>query len=460
MPKTLKTNGDAPPNGFKQTELGLIPKEWEVIKLSSVADTKSGGTPSRTEARYFGGHIPWVKSGELDDNIIQDTEEKITEEGLEESSARIFPAGTLLLAMYGATVGKTAVLGREATTNQAICAISPKDNAFLPPYLQYYFIAIRPQLLQARYGGAQPNISQTLIRDVSIVLPPLPEQRAIAYVLSKIQAAAQTQAAIAERARELKRALMAKLFTEGLRGEPLKETEIGPMPESWSVGVFGDFIASGPQNGIYKHSQFYGSGTPIVRIDNFNNDGDFTPLAFKCVRVSNDERAIYELKEQDILINRVNSLSHIGKSTLVPQLPKPTIFESNMMRMALDNSRLLPEYMIRFLCSPRAKVQFLAKAKRAVAQSSINQGDVKSLLFPLPMTLDEQHEIACILQTVDAKITAAERKRAGLEELFRAMLGELMTGRVRVPPVMLRAAGAKPLALNESDSSGASAPSA
>src|SRR5262245_47297814 len=101
---------------------------WAERKLGDIAQTTSGGTPNRKNLKYFGGQIPWVKSGELEDTFINCTEEKITEHGLEHSSAKLFPAGTLLMAMYGATVGKTAILRIEAATNQAICAITPKDG--------------------------------------------------------------------------------------------------------------------------------------------------------------------------------------------------------------------------------------------------------------------------------------------------------------------------------------------
>jgi type I restriction enzyme S subunit len=101
--------------------------------------------------------------------------------------------------------------------------------------LQYYLIHYRPQLLNERYGGAQPNISQTIVKNLQVPLPPLPEQKKIATILSKIQQAIEVQEEIIERTKELKKALMAKLFTEGLYGEELKETEIGLMPKSWEV---------------------------------------------------------------------------------------------------------------------------------------------------------------------------------------------------------------------------------
>ena len=96
----------------------ILPEGWAWVKLGDAFHTTSGGTPSRTEAKYYNGNIPWVKSGELDKGIIIDTEEKITEEAIKNSSAKIFPKGTLLIALYGATIGKLAFLGVDAATNQ------------------------------------------------------------------------------------------------------------------------------------------------------------------------------------------------------------------------------------------------------------------------------------------------------------------------------------------------------
>ena len=105
-----------------------LPKDWKWVKLGEVCHTTSGGTPSRRETKYYNGTIPWVKSGELDKGVITDTEEKISEEAVKNSSAKIFPKGTLLIALYGATIGKLAFLGVDAATNQAICGIYKNEN--------------------------------------------------------------------------------------------------------------------------------------------------------------------------------------------------------------------------------------------------------------------------------------------------------------------------------------------
>lgn len=144
---------------------------WKKEPLGKICKTTSGGTPSRKNQSYYqNGTIPWVKSGELENNIITTSEEFITEEGLLNSSAKIFPAGTLLIALYGATIGKLAFLGIDAATNQAVCGIFQNENVSLK-YLYYYLLFQRPNLIKQGVGGAQPNISQTILKKLEISYP-------------------------------------------------------------------------------------------------------------------------------------------------------------------------------------------------------------------------------------------------------------------------------------------------
>ena len=137
---------------------------WKKEPLGKICKTTSGGTPSRKNQSYYqNGTIPWVKSGELENNIITTSEEFITEEGLLNSSAKVFPAGTLLIALYGATIGKLAFLGIEASTNQAVCGIFQNEKVSLK-YLYYYLLFQRPSLIKQGVGGAQPNISQAILK--------------------------------------------------------------------------------------------------------------------------------------------------------------------------------------------------------------------------------------------------------------------------------------------------------
>ena len=160
-------------------------EDWIECELGDVCFTTSGGTPSRQNKAFYGGRIPWVKSGELDKGIINDTEEKITEEAVKNSSAKVFPKGTLLIALYGATIGKLAFLGVEAATNQAICGIY-ENEIFESNYLYNYLFHKRQKLIGQGTGGAQPNISQTILKKLSLPIPSLPEQRAIVAKIEEL----------------------------------------------------------------------------------------------------------------------------------------------------------------------------------------------------------------------------------------------------------------------------------
>jgi type I restriction enzyme S subunit len=202
---------------LQETELGPIPAHWRVVRLGEVAETTSGGTPSREVPEFFGGTIPWVKSGELNDTLVTRTEETITEDGLRNSNAKIFQKGTLLIAMYGATAGKVGILAIPATTNQAICAILPDTSLALQDFLFYALIRQRETLLSQRYGGAQPNLNQTIIRSLPIPLPPLDEQREIARILQAVDAKIASEQARRAALEEVFKTLLHQLMTGKVR---------------------------------------------------------------------------------------------------------------------------------------------------------------------------------------------------------------------------------------------------
>lgn len=169
----------------EQQEKYNLPEVWIWTTIGDIAILSSGGTPDRDNLSYFDGDIPWVKSGELNFNIITDTEEKITSWGLTNSSAKIISAGTLLIALYGATVGKLAFLGIDAATNQAVASIVT-TKSLEKKWLYYYMINNRERLLQKRVGGAQPNISQKILSDFPIPLAPMNEQNRVVLKLEEI----------------------------------------------------------------------------------------------------------------------------------------------------------------------------------------------------------------------------------------------------------------------------------
>ncbi len=164
----------------------VYPSHWVKDKVFRIAHLiTSGGTPSSGNEAYYDGDIFWVQSGDLNDSYISDTEKKITIEGLNNSSAKMFPEETLLIAMYGATIGKLGILTMEACTNQACCAIILSKKV-LTKYLFYFFQAIKDNLLLSAYGGGQPNISQGIIKQTYLYYPKsIKEQQSIVNYLEK-----------------------------------------------------------------------------------------------------------------------------------------------------------------------------------------------------------------------------------------------------------------------------------
>ncbi len=162
-----------------------LQRKYSMVKISDIAMTTSGGTPSRGNVEYYNGEIPWVKSGELNDNYILSNEEYITAEGLKNSSAKLLPPNTLLIAMYGATVGKVGITTYELTTNQAVCAVFPNEIVS-QKFLFWFFKQNRYNFITLSKGGAQPNISQTVINNTKIPLPDIEVQNQITEYLDNI----------------------------------------------------------------------------------------------------------------------------------------------------------------------------------------------------------------------------------------------------------------------------------
>ena len=146
------------------------------------------GTPSRKHPEYYGGDIPWVKTGDLGPKVLSAASESITNEGVEKSSAKFFPKGSAVIAMYGATIGKTSILGIDATTNQACAVGQPVPEVTTSDFLYYSLVNEKDEFIRKGKGGAQPNISQTLIKEHQVALPPFAEQKQIAAKLDELLA--------------------------------------------------------------------------------------------------------------------------------------------------------------------------------------------------------------------------------------------------------------------------------
>ena len=216
------------PAAYEISNLSALPKGWVWTTIDCISVTQTGGTPLRSHAEYYNGNIPWVKSGELGDSIVRSTAEKITSVGLAESSAKLFPKGTLCIALYGATVGKLGILDIEAATNQAVCGIFlPQD--LVTKFIYYYLLFIRTSIIRKGKGGAQPNISNTIVKQIHIPLPPKTEQQHIvAEIENRLSIADDADSILvvdlkrAARLRQsiLKRAFEGKLVPQDPNDEP------------------------------------------------------------------------------------------------------------------------------------------------------------------------------------------------------------------------------------------------
>ena len=163
-----------------------VEEGWDVKELGDICKTSSGGTPSKAHTEYYNGEIMWLRSGEVSQGDIYNTEQTITLLGLENSSAKIFPVNTVVIAMYGATVGQVGILRKEMSTNQAICGIFPNGD-LTPEYLYYFLISKKAEFLKSAIGGAQANISQQIIRKTLIPLPPLSLQSSFTCKIRQIK---------------------------------------------------------------------------------------------------------------------------------------------------------------------------------------------------------------------------------------------------------------------------------
>ena len=174
---------------IRKGEINNSQTKYPTVRISDVCDISSGGTPARGRKEYYNGKIPWIKTGELKNEELFDTEEKITELGLENSSAKLYPKGSLVVAMYGATIGKTAKLGVDATTNQA-CAVlfNIQNKRISTDYLWLYIQSQTDKLKSMAYGGAQPNINAGIIANYNVPLPPLDIQNEIVSLISALRA--------------------------------------------------------------------------------------------------------------------------------------------------------------------------------------------------------------------------------------------------------------------------------
>ncbi|MEI6827379.1 MAG: restriction endonuclease subunit S [Desulfuromonadales bacterium] len=389
--------------------------KYPFLPISSFCSTGSGGTPSRANvADYYGGTIPWVKSGELREDVILDTEEKITELAIKESSAKLVPKGALLIAMYGATIGRIAELGVEGTTNQAVCHIVPDVKIADKRYLFYGLQFRVPELIAQGAGGAQPNINQQIIRDTQIPLPPLPDQKRIAAILDKADSIRRKRQEAVRLTEELLRSVFLDMF-----GDPVTN------PKGWEVVTVRDLVTEVKYGTSDKAS--YEGKYPILRMNNITYLGGWNFTDLKRIDIPEKELSKYLVRKGDILFNRTNSKELVGK-TAVYRRDDPMAYAGYLIRIR-PNKQNNGEYIAAYLNSTHGKTILESMCKSIVGMANINAQELQEIAIMQP-SLELQNQYAALVYAVEkakVKLMASSEATDTLYDslLQRAFKGEL-----------------------------------
>jgi len=397
-------------------------KEWNIIKLGDICHTTSGGTPNRSKKQYYQGDIPWVKSGELNDGYIFDSEEKLTEEGLKNSSAKLFDAGTLLIAMYGATAGRTAILRKPAATNQAICAIFQNESVNLE-FIRFAFLYKRDFLLRLRHGGAQPNLNQMIINDFELSIPSLPEQKAIARVLTTIQEAIAGQEVLIAKLKELKKSMMQYLFTHGTRGEKTKMTEIGEMPERWGVVELGGTCEIVGSSITFKQAENKNGENEVhgIKVSDMNTIGNekYIVCAKTNFKFSNIDRLV---SPNALIFPKRGAAIATNKKRITT---KCSLLDPNLIAV-IPSDKFIADYLFYYF-----ETFDLSTLTDKGTIPQLNKKDLLPIQLPTP-SKEEQAEVVKVLNTTTNKVESTQEKLLAYQNLFKTLLHELMSGGRRV----------------------------
>ena len=395
---------------------------WKEMCLSEFCRIGSGGTPSRSNlTRYYeGGKIPWVKSGELRESVITKTEEHITEAALKETNARIVPAGALLLAMYGATVGRLGILGVEAATNQAVCHIIPDPKTADTRFLFQALSNQVPNIVARGVGGAQPNISQGIIKDLKLALPPLAEQRRIAEVLDKAEALRTKRRAALAQLDSLTESLFLDLF-----GDPVFNKQNWSRVHLIGVCHSPDDIKCGPFGTQLSRDEFKSEGIPLWGIKNVNKLFELPTHEF--LEPHTAKRLMqYSIEPGDIVMTRKGT---VGNCAVYPANLPLGIMHSDLLRIRVNRESCEPIFLAHQLHHSRDVERQLALISGGAVMPGINVTSLKSLDVLVP-PISLQSEFARRVTIVEKLKSTQRSSLADLDTLFsslqqRAFSGEL-----------------------------------
>ena len=411
-----------------------LPQEWGESSLGELFEVQQGKALS-PNARQGKSPRPFLRTanvlwGRLDLAKLDRMDFDPTE------AERLAMQDRDLLVCEGGEIGRTAIWRCEVPDclyQNHIHRLRRKgvdvDPGFVMYWMQAAFLSLR------LFGGAGnnttiPNLSAARLKTLFVPKPSPSEQQAIARVLARIQRAVELEDRRIATLKELKAATMAKVFREGLRGRPLKQTEIGMTPDSWEVVPLGLGIRTA-QYGLSLRGQSTGR-VPILRM-NCQHDGR---VAFRDLQyVQLDERSLrhFRLQDGDLLFNRTNSFELVGRTALFTG-NREAVFASYLIRLQVDPDMFIPAFLNHYLNLERVQQAIKSLATRGVSQSNISASKLRTFYVPKP-PLPEQREIAETIDTLAISLGACQQRREVRAQLFQSTLQQLMTGQLRVTPL-------------------------
>lgn len=433
--------------------VGMVPKHWVNWKITHAFKLiGSGTTPPSSNPEYYDGDIPWVNTSELKDGFILNTQKKITPKALADISVfRVYPSNTLLIALYGATIGKVGILCIPATINQACCALSFPDKLNIR-FTFYWFIAHRQLLISLAEGGGQPNINQEIIRSLRIPAPSQTEQHAIAAFLdhqtARIDALITKKEQHIALLQEKRAALISQAVTQGLHPDvPMKDSGVewlGMVPEHWKVRRL-KFVAK-VMPGLAKGRNLGERDTvelPYLRVANVQ-DGylDLSDIAMTVVGI--DEIARYSLETGDILMNEGGDFDKLGRGYVWSGEISPCLHQNHVFAVR-TNLGIDPYWINLIALTSYAKYYFIIKSKQSTNLASISSTNLKEL--PLVFPPDEEQKAIMVYlnqqtQKIDALISTITDGIKKLQEYRTALISAAVTGKIDVRGMAAEEVGA------------------
>ena len=435
--------------GYKQTEVGVIPGDWEVKPANQLGAPVRGGSPRPAgDPRYFNGsYIPWLTVAALTNIpasqlVVSETATCLTEEGSLHS--RTLTVGTLIIANSGATLGVAKILGVKCCANDGIAALLNLGTRISTHYLAH-FINTKTSYLRdiVATGNGQPNLNTELIGNFKIPLPPTKaEQEAIAEALSDTDAFIESIEQLLAKKRQIKQGAMQELLTgkkrlPGFSGAGWNKTEVGDLPSDWRVVAIGLIaqVKTGPFGSSLHERDYVDDGTPIITVEHLGEDS-VTHANLPMVSEADRRRLdAYSLEQGDVVFSRVGS---VDRNALVTAAESGWLFSGRLLRLRASSGVVHTKYLsYQFHSEPfKQRVRTVAVGQ---TMASLNTQILKRVLVALP-PVAEQTAIASILSDMDAEIAALGAKLAKARAIKQGMTQELLTGAIRLPVDVTKAA--------------------